>query len=351
MEEEQVSLRPFWGVAEVLGVLGAIAPFVVTVSSLKTETANGVVTKYVFRDWVAVGGGAVAILCAIAVAARWKGTLASKKPLRAAIAAVALALGAFHLLRGFGIIGQPAHDEAPPPPPHVAEVKPPPTPDITPLANDVFAKWQAGKQHDVYAAASKEFRDDLAEDKFDEILARVTAAVGPCQAPAAAWKTKKVDNHDDVWSAKTTATCKNTNITFACQAFVRGGKTELAGFDVDTAEHPTVSHADAVAVGDRLLAALLADDPAAIFAELDPRVIANLNNDPAKLHDSVAGVFAKSGKPGKSKMTTSTDDDKTHHLVYDVAASKYHLTATFTLEYFMTRWFVTDFDLSPAKGK
>ena len=100
--------RPAALTAAIAGGIAGLVPFVLTVTTTKIATTNGhsVVT---FRDWAAVGGGAVAALCglvAIALAAR------TRAASTIGLGVVVLALGGLQLGRGFGAIGGPGGDTA-----------------------------------------------------------------------------------------------------------------------------------------------------------------------------------------------------------------------------------------------
>jgi TPR repeat protein len=87
------------------GVVGAI-PFAVNMSTSSSTMVNGEVTSFVYRDWIAVAAGVVAIMLgAIAVGA------ARKEQLQRALAFAAgigvMLLGGVQIARGFGVFADP----------------------------------------------------------------------------------------------------------------------------------------------------------------------------------------------------------------------------------------------------
>jgi hypothetical protein len=87
------------------GVIGAI-PFAVNFSTSSSTTVNGEVTSFVYRDWIAVAAGVVAIMLgAIAVAAARKEQLQRGLAFAAGIGVVLL--GGVQIARGFGVFADP----------------------------------------------------------------------------------------------------------------------------------------------------------------------------------------------------------------------------------------------------
>jgi hypothetical protein len=91
--------------ADIFGLIAGLVPFALSFSESKTEysnqTANGLeigtrTTRHM--DYIALGGGGVAILCAF-IGLFMIGRMKSK-PLRFVIFAVLLALGGFQIMRG-----------------------------------------------------------------------------------------------------------------------------------------------------------------------------------------------------------------------------------------------------------
>lgn len=84
-----------------IGAVAGVVPFFVSISSSSMSTVNGVVTSASHTDPIAIGGGALAILCGggAAVLARKHG---NQSRILAGLAV--LALGGFQLARGFGLV-------------------------------------------------------------------------------------------------------------------------------------------------------------------------------------------------------------------------------------------------------
>ena len=90
---------------EVAGLLAGIIPFFASCSSQSTRTVNGRVVESSYFDLVAVVGGTIAALMAVWVLTQLDTTAPEDKVKRLGVFVVMLALGAFQVLRGFGMIG------------------------------------------------------------------------------------------------------------------------------------------------------------------------------------------------------------------------------------------------------
>ena len=93
------------GAAEYIGFAGAGAPMVFHYSNSSSTSLNGVVTSTTFVDYVALGGGALAVLCGLVSFLLLPKTAPTKKSLRRWIAIGLVCVGAFQLVRGFGLLG------------------------------------------------------------------------------------------------------------------------------------------------------------------------------------------------------------------------------------------------------
>ena len=87
--------------AGIAGLVCGAIPFGVSFATTSSTTMNGEVTSFVYRDWLAVVLGGLAIACgAVAVV--------GKRDARSVgIAALAIALGALQVARGFGLFASP----------------------------------------------------------------------------------------------------------------------------------------------------------------------------------------------------------------------------------------------------
>lgn len=95
------SIKPRYSLLTV-GVVAGVAPFVIHVSSSSTSYVNGQLVAATYRDWVAVGGGAVAAICGIAqaiLAARSDGSRSKN----VGLGLLLVALGGYQLASGFGM--------------------------------------------------------------------------------------------------------------------------------------------------------------------------------------------------------------------------------------------------------
>lgn len=85
------------------GLVAAAVPFFASFTTSRSVSVNGEVVQAVSRDYVAIGAGGVAVVLAVVllksiIGGSLKGTL------NAAGAALVAAGGAYHLLRGLGVI-------------------------------------------------------------------------------------------------------------------------------------------------------------------------------------------------------------------------------------------------------
>jgi len=98
--------KPPWRMFAIAGVVVAAAPFAVHMSTSSSTTFNGEVTSFIYRDWIAIICGVVAVMLGgIAV------IVARREQLRRALAIAAgvgvAALGAIQIARGFGVFEKP----------------------------------------------------------------------------------------------------------------------------------------------------------------------------------------------------------------------------------------------------
>jgi TPR repeat protein len=110
----------------ILGGIAGAVPFVITMSSSSTSTVNGRVVASHFRDWLAVGGGAVAALCGVLALVAVVRSRDRNRAMLIAAAVGVLALGGYQIARGLGVFAAKAEptnelatrvDFEPPPPP------------------------------------------------------------------------------------------------------------------------------------------------------------------------------------------------------------------------------------------
>jgi hypothetical protein len=98
---EDLSLSTSDKSAAIAGGIAGLIPFVISSVSTSSVTENGVTIASTYRDNVAIGAGAVALVLGIVAAA-----LAAKNKTgstRLAIGIAVIALGAFQIARGFGV--------------------------------------------------------------------------------------------------------------------------------------------------------------------------------------------------------------------------------------------------------
>ena len=98
--------KPRWRTFALAGAVVGAVPFALQMSSSSFTTVNGQVTSFVYRDWLAIMCGVVAlVLGGITVVLARREHLQRALAFAAAIAIVAL--GAGQIARGVGVFAQP----------------------------------------------------------------------------------------------------------------------------------------------------------------------------------------------------------------------------------------------------
>lgn len=89
---------------EIAGIVAAALPFVCNFSSTTSSTVNGQVTSYQQTDFAAIGLGLLAIGIALSTMRLWSNTDPNDLMKRRLVFVAVLALGAFQVVRGLGIL-------------------------------------------------------------------------------------------------------------------------------------------------------------------------------------------------------------------------------------------------------
>jgi len=356
LDAPAVSLAPFWSVFEIVGIVAMLAPFVIRMSSSSLQTENGHITHFVYRDWVAVIGGIVAILCGLGAAARFRGTLPAKRGLRITVVLLLLGVGVYQVLRGFGVAEPPDPTEFSNDPvtfhrtPDDPMTRAPATPpiDLEPATRAVFDRWQAQEFHELYAMSSKEAMKAASEEDLANLLEVTTAAVGPCAPWTPPARYEAVD--DGYWQSAAVVQCGAFHISFVVTFDVSGSTPVVEGLNIKDAEPKQPADADAVALGKRVADQLVAGDVRHWAEDFDPRLLHNLG-DLDQTRAQLKKVLAAAGRVSAVELVESKPSEGEHEFVFDVAAKTHHLTITVTTNYLVTRWFVTAFNMEPAAKK
>jgi len=369
-EPPVVSLAPFWSFFEIVGVVAALAPFAIRMSSSSLETVNGHVTHFVYRDWLAAIGGAIAIACGLGAAARFRSTLPARRALRAVVVLALLGLGAFQLVRGLGLTQSPPAAEqdhvafsAPADDPLMKEatqnargssaaaqpaIAKPPV-DLEGPMRTVFDLWQSNKPHELYAMATPALQKAAGEEKLGDLLAVVNAAAGPCTpwTPPASYAIE-----DGQWKGHALVQCGKVHVRLDVDFDIQAGKLLIDGVNMTNPEavDKDPDDADAVALAKRTLDALVAADTSHFAEDFDPRMLKNLG-PLDQVGPALKNVLADAGTITGIEQVESTPSKNEHHFTFDVAAKKHHLEITLGTHFVLTRWFVSDFNVAPAETK
>lgn len=95
------SLHPL----ELLGAIAAALPFFVHYTTSSTHTVNGEVVEATTRNWVALGGGAIAVLVGALALIAARSTPAETRRKRHMIGLAIVAVGLFQLVIRSGLLG------------------------------------------------------------------------------------------------------------------------------------------------------------------------------------------------------------------------------------------------------
>ena len=95
-----------WMAWATAGAIAGAIPFAIHASSSSMASVDGHVTSFVYRDWIAVGGGAAAVALGVATMLVGRSSLLR---MQAILAGIALgALGGYQVASGFGVFAAPA---------------------------------------------------------------------------------------------------------------------------------------------------------------------------------------------------------------------------------------------------
>jgi hypothetical protein len=101
--DETIAKR-FPGTNEVIGFLAGLLPFFVHLSTSETTTINGQVQSHRQSDFIAIGGGAIALLVSLWGFTLLKKTSAASRGRRLLANVILMGLGALQLVRGLGLL-------------------------------------------------------------------------------------------------------------------------------------------------------------------------------------------------------------------------------------------------------
>ena len=99
-DDVDLRARPTATTLLAIAAAGAVAPFIVSSASTSFSTVNGEITRFVYRDWIAVAGGGSAVLFGLLAVVF---SLRAKAMGLVAAAAVIALLGGYQIARGLGV--------------------------------------------------------------------------------------------------------------------------------------------------------------------------------------------------------------------------------------------------------
>lgn len=328
------------GPSEIVGFCAAGLPFLLSTATSSSSTVNGEVVAFVYRDWTAVGGGAVALVCGV-ISLLLLRRRTTNKPVRIAIAVGLLALGGFHVARGFGVMAGGAASSSTSMTITTREREPAPVipaVDLDKPMQQFEERWSAGKIDEVYRDAHAKLREvtKLAELQrlhvlFDKGFGKLTGL------------------------GKVSSKYEEPRFIVTAPAIFEQGKLELRiDFELVGSTPKIIElNIEADKSFQRPMNVEDADQIAVKFAEdllkgnldrsaLDPRVVANLKADTdAKLDETRKAMGPRKPLPLKPNDMKCEGDKR---CVQFNLRGKQNATITVELEYAIRSWLITSFN-------
>lgn len=329
------------GPSEIVGFIAVGLPFVLSTASSSSSTVNGEVVSFVYRDWTAVGGGAVALVCGVLSLLLLR-RRTTHKPARIAIAVGLLALGGFHVARGFGVMAggevssstttmvttrstEPAYEV--------------PAVDLEKPARLFAERWAAGKVDEIYRDAHPKLRETVKLGELKRLHLLFDRGFGKLTKLG----TLSQNFEDGTLVVTGPAVFEQGELSLRLR-YERGSTPKLIGFNLEIPKplrrEAKVEDADQIAIkfaGDLLAGTL-------DRSVLDPRVISNLGDDvDAKLQET-----RKAMGPRKALPLTPNDMhcDGEKRCVQFNLRGKQNATITVELEFAIRSWLITSFNFA-----
>jgi len=351
--------RPFPSAIEIIGGLAALVPFFLHLSSSSTSHVNGQAVSFVYRDWVAVGGGAVAALCALAAVTGLPRTAPARRAPRGAAIVVLLGLGVYHLLGGFGLVGPGSAARAAavgPAPDRTVETAAAPSSSVAPgpsqadleaATRHVLDLWRTNAIKQVYDEAHPKFRSAVSLAMTQAIHDDLGMVGGSLLKMGAPLSYSGKDRGD--LFVKGPAEYEKGAIEFTLTFHLLDAKPLLYGihFEVPKPMQMVGNADDAVKIARRMLDALLQDK--LLLDAVHPDLPARLG-PPAEFELKLKTVLDQIGKVRAVKLTNQHECNG-QCLAYDLAGAKSTGTATFEVEWAFAHWRIRAFDVSPPQKK
>jgi hypothetical protein len=172
---------------EITGIVACALPFVISTATTSSQSVNGVVTSFEYRDWFAVAGGGVGIACGLLSAISIGKTAKAKRALRGLLMLLLVAGGGYQVLRGLGKVGIDRPDVS-------AQAEPAPmdpmrdlmdtsvtanaSAAVLPLARRFVDQWRAGKVAEIYEEAHAKLKRIYGLGNFQHLYDVMSEAFG-----------------------------------------------------------------------------------------------------------------------------------------------------------------------------
>lgn len=322
---------------EIVGLVALALPFLVSTASSSSSTVDGEVVSFVYRDWTAVGGGVVAVACGAISLLLLRRTV-NKLP-RIAIAVALLAIGGFHIARGFGVMAPRADTSTTTTVTTVSEPEIPRV-DLDAPVRELSARWSAGKVGEIYRDAHPKLREAVTEAQLVRLHLLIDRGFGKLDKLGTLGKTFE----DRVWTVKGPATFERGELQLRLEYAMASDTPKLLGINLDVPKalqrdgKPEDADQLAISFAETLLAGKLDRDA------LDPRVVANLGDDTdAKLEETRKAMGPRKQAPLKPIVTCQGEDKRC--LQFKLRGTQ-NAEITVELEYAIRSWLITKFNFT-----
>ncbi len=333
------------GPSEIVGFFAAGLPFLLSTASSSSSTVNGEVVAFVYRDWTAVGGGVVAMVCGV-ISLLLLRRRTTNKPARIAIAVGLLVVGGFHLARGFGVMASGAASSSSTTFTTTTTTAPTehelPAVDVDKPTQLFAERWTAGKVDEIYRDAHPKLRSAFKLADMQRLHVLFDKGFGTLTKLGT--RTHKYEDAQFVVTAP--AVFEQGELALRLSFAVVGDTAKLIGFKFDIPKplqrDGKTDDADQIAATfvDALLAGTLDR------SVLDPRVVANLGDDvEAKLEATRKDMGKSKLKLPLKQNVMSCDSEDNRCLQYNLRGTK-NAKVTVELEYSIRSWLIVSFNFA-----
>ncbi|MEJ7599455.1 MAG: hypothetical protein WKG01_16225 [Kofleriaceae bacterium] len=345
--------RSFPSAVEYIGVVAATVPFVFSASSVSSRTENGRVVELVVRDWLAIGGGSIAVLAGLISLAFVARTERTKRVIRVIAGLVLVAAGTFAILKGVGVVGQGAAStrtgttKLTITPVEVADART--SIDAMAISKQFFARWRADqldqlvKEMQLESTRGMERVFEIFDPAFGSFQSVKDAAVVETTGDP------RIDGH---------AVFEHATVAFHLEVVTSpSGVSHVGGFKVTPPDdliaklEKTATPASADLLARTVLGILLTGKIIDAFPQFEHALIDNLPKD---FDSSLSDILAEIGPTPKvtlAKQDACAGKKQEVPIMrcfeYKLVTTKGKSVVTVDLGWRLSRWYVFAFNLTP----